>query len=775
MKSLSDLVILAWNISAAEALSANFEFILQEHVFISLTEIDELADITSKKLNFNNSQMENVRAESSYLDKFFNKSKIDRTVLRRKLRNKLGEGKADLGRGSIHRDKLCYETFSKAQSFSGKVRCTNVLDLLRALFLSPGRNITEVLKEYNLAPGDLLVTVDELEQKAKISNPELFKPKPYVTPGNIDKILLIGEDMIGEASQGRIVPCIGREKTVAKVTSILKRQNRKKNVFLMGYQGIGKTALMETIAVNIDKRQVPESLADTTIIRISPEYFLKMKSTVKSRFSVLKDAILQARANENIILYFERLDRLLDYFKKIGKRFLDLLLESIASGHLQVVASAETENAEIWFKEIEDFSVFFEGVELVEPLPLEVLEILRQRRSEFELRYNLKITGSALKAILILDEKLNLPGVFPKKALNVLDNACVKAALPLESQSKEIIEKITAVSKKFKLETSPDVNEAWISYAVSEILAINVIRVAGFLDRGILLRISNMKNELQNVVLGQEKALSKITDCLQKRFANETLGKINPIVLLFVGPHGVGKTQTARNIARFIFDKSDQVVFFDMKQFSNTERIKRLFGLDGRIGVLEQVLSENPFQVLLFENIENASANFYVSFSNFINNCSLNLSRTVFVLTTGKFASLWSESKNMSESKIHSTIIDKLPYVFPKAFLNTIDSVIIFNRIVSKYALIVMSNWIEEKRTEIFDKYHVKLNVPHAALEGLVKEGMGIDYGMRNLRIVFEDLFSAVIQKHIDRKIIKKHKNWHYRFLEDKAELVPGD
>lgn len=749
MRSLSDLVIVTWNVSAAEALSANFEFILREHLIIALTELDKLTDITARKLNLNNYQTENVKTESSYIDKIFLKAKINKKNLRRKLRKALGEGMTTARRGGIHRDKYCHEVFAKAQSFTKNTRQTNGIDLLKAVLTYPTENIKKVLKEQKKTVSDLLKTADEIERKAREQNPEIFKPKPYIAPLGIDKVLAASTNLTELASQGRITQCVGRRDEIKKIVNILKRKTGRKNALLVGEKGIGKTAIIKTIALMIYKRDVAQVLEDSTIIYISPE---------KAQGAKFTEIINQLRAKNEIIVYLENIN-------ETGKELIREISKEAKSGNLHIVASAS--NIENLPKKV--LSDIFETMQITQMPDAQVLEVLKQKKPDYELRYNLKITHPALNAAVNLSKRFKLKGVFPEKALRVLEDTCKQISLPAEKQNETVLSEIMYAAKKFNLELQPDINEVWIAHAVSQITGRNILQVAGYLASSAILRFTEMKLDLQKKVLGQEKAIHKICKCLKDAFSSAT--RRNPVMFLFAGPRGVGKTEVARHIPHYLFGENCQAVFFDMKQFNTNERIKRLFGSAGEEGILTQISSENPFQVFLFENIEHCARSFYNEFRAFIRNSDL--SRSVFIMTTAAVAFAWNDVKYFSEDKIIARAIKKLRLIFPKGFLEKIENIVMFKSIGEKESAKLMTDWIDEKRAEIFERYGVRIRVLPSVEKALVLQGVGREFGVRRLRLIFEDLFSQVIEKHTERGLILTSKNWQFKITDNRPLLEP--
>lgn len=756
MRSLSDLVTVVWNIAAAEALSADFEFILREHFFIALTELDKLTDVTARKLNFNSFQVAGVKTESSYLDKFFLKAKINKKNLRRELREILGKGRKSLMRGSIHRDRFSHDIFAKAQGFTENNRQTNGLDLLKAILFSPTKAINDVLKKQNKTPQELLKILSKIEHQARVGNPEIFKPKPYIPPPDIDKILAVGSDLVEKASQGLIKECIGRKTQIRKIINILKRKTTKKSIILTGKKGTGRNTIIETVALKIYKRNVPEILEDTTIIKID------QKSVNLPRIC---NVITEAVSRSEVILYFENLDELFGKPGASEKKICNILSEEINSGDLRILASIDKKN-------IKNFSRYFEIVEIKEPSPEELLEIIRQWKENFELKYNVKITPGALNAIVTLGKKLDIPGSQPQKALDILGQACIRAGVSVVKQDEEILNKITRAAKRFNLRLDPDVNEVWIAYIFSEILKTDILRVAGYLDSGVSLRFSRMKSELGQKILGQEYAINKIVNGLKRGFSDAGRKK-TPLMFLFAGPRGVGKTEIARHIPHYIFGKDCEVVFFDMKQFNTDTRVIRLFGNDSEVGILPQVLKENPFQVFLFENIEHSAESFYNALQGFIRSFDVDLSRSIFIMTTAAASGAWSDVGNVSEERIISRAAKKLMQVFQKNFLDKIENIVMFKSVGQKHSGLLMAGWIDEKRAEVFNRTGVKIHISPITERALTGEGSDREFGVRRLRVIFEDLFAGVIEKYIERKMLAESKDWQFKIKQGHAVLEP--
>jgi ATP-dependent Clp protease ATP-binding subunit ClpA len=301
---------------------------------------------------------------------------------------------------------------------------------------------------------------------------------------------------------------------------------------------------------------------------------------------------------------------------------------------------------------------------------------------------------------------------------------------------------------------------------------VNILQIAGQLDTSLSLRFARMKSELGQVVLGQNYAISKITDFLKIEFSQKNKRQ-SPITFLFAGPRGIGKTEVARHIPHYLFGRDLEIVFFDMKQFNTDDRVRRLLGSDGQVGILEQILRENPFNVFLFENIEHSTKSFCNGFYAFIRNFDSDISRSIFIFTTAALSYAWSDVKNISEERIILRAVKKMPQIFPKFFLEKISSIVMFKSVGEKEASILMTNWIDQKRTEVFNKTGIKIHISPSTEKKLITEGLSREFGIRKLKVIFEDLFVGTLEKYIERGTLSLSKQWQFKIIGTQPLLEP--
>lgn len=431
-------------------------------------------------------------------------------------------------------------------------------------------------------------------------------------------------DMVEKARISGYDPCIGREDELLQMMSILIRRN-KNNPCIVGEAGVGKTALVESLALRIAEGLVPEVLLSAKIYSLNLASLLagaKYRGDFEER---LKHCIDEAIQDKNIILFIDELHSVVGAGGAEGAiDAANILKPSLARGDLRVIGATTYDE---YMKTIEydkALSRRFRLIRLEEPDKCHAKEMLLSLRPKYESHHGVKITDEAINAAVELTDRQIFDRYLPDKAIDVLDEACsyvklnsydsehtarkklsqafcdyVSGSLPKDAYFKQLSE--CAADKSF----IPTVSESDIKRAVDIRSATPQTHLTGD-------KISSISQSLRDNIIGQDDAIDSLISCL-KRACIGLNRQDKPLAsLIFSGPTGVGKTELAKQLTLSLFGDKKSLIRFDMSEFNQAHTSSRLIGSPvgyvgcDRGGELTERVRRNPYSVVLFDELEKA-------------------------------------------------------------------------------------------------------------------------------------------------------------------------
>ncbi len=456
-----------------------------------------------------------------------------------------------------------------------------------------------------------------------------------------------GSDMTKAAMENKLDPIVGRDKEIERLAQILSRR-KKNNPILIGEPGVGKSAIVEGLALRITQKKVSRVLFDKRVIS------LDMASVVagtkyRGQFEERIKAILnELSKNPNIILFIDEIHTIVGAGGATGSLdAANMLKPALARGEIQCIGATTLDE---YRKNIEKDGALerrFQKV-MVEPTTAEeTLQILRNIKDRYEEHHNVKYTNEALEACVKLTDRYITDRNFPDKAIDALDEAGSRMHLAninvppiieeIENELKDIVDQKTNAVKAQKYELAASfrdkqrqlliqleqeeanwekqlkeqpqiVDDEKVAEVVSMISGIPVQRIAE--AEG--LKLLGMKGTLKSEVVGQDNAIDKIVKAIQRnrvglKDPNKPIG-----TFMFLGPTGVGKTHLAKKIAELLFDSADALIRIDMSEYMEKFNVSRLVGAPpGYVGyeeggLMTEKVRRKPYSVILLDEIEKA-------------------------------------------------------------------------------------------------------------------------------------------------------------------------
>ncbi|MEM0513103.1 ATP-dependent Clp protease ATP-binding subunit [Limosilactobacillus fermentum] len=597
-----------------------------------------------------------------------------------------------------------------------------------------------------------------------------------------------GINMTELARQGKIDPVIGRDKEIARVVEILNRRT-KNNPVLIGEAGVGKTAVVEGLAQAIVSGQVPEKLANKEVIRLDV-VSLVQGTGIRGQFEQrMQQLIQEVSKDENVILFIDEIHEIMGAGNAEGGMDAgNVLKPALARGEFQLIG-ATTLNE---YRKIEKDAALarrFQPVEVEQPSVDETIQILNGIKGRYQDYHHVTYTNDAIEAAAKLSDRYIQDRFLPDKAIDLLDEAGSRKNLTLKTADPHTIEnKIhTAEAHKQQAVESQDYEKAaFYRDQVSKLTKAKKDAEENHTDQAATVTAADMQkiveemtnipvsdlqkqeqNQLKDLdkqleahVIGQNEAVDKIARAIRRnRIGLNKSGR--PIgSFLFVGPTGVGKTETAKQLAKLLFGSKDAMIRFDMSEYMDKTSTSKLIGAaPGYVGYeeagqLTEQVRRHPYSLILLDEVEKAHPDVMHMFLQILDDGRLTDSQgrtvsfkdTIIIMTsnagTGDMvASVGFGAEAAGQTK---SVISKLTNYFKPEFLNRFDDIVEFNALTKDDLMKIVGLMIDDVNNMLADrKLHIE--VPDAVKERLVDLGFDPKMGARPLR--------RVIQEHIEDQI----------------------
>lgn len=602
--------------------------------------------------------------------------------------------------------------------------------------------------------------------------------------GNGGKGLLgqFGVDLTEQARKGQIDPVIGRDKEISRVIEILNRRT-KNNPVLIGEAGVGKTAVVEGLALKIANGDVPAKLQDRHVIRLDVVSLVQgtgIRGQFEQRMQQLIDELKQ---NKNIILFIDEIHEIVGAGN--GEGGMDagnVLKPALARGELQLVG-ATTSNE---YRQIEKDSALarrLQPVMVEEPSVDETIKILKGLQPRYQDFHHVKYTEGAIEAAATLSNRYIQDRFLPDKAIDLLDEAGSRKNLTIATVDPETIkakiadaekqkqaalkqedyekaafyrDQVTKLEDMAKKQSNlpdneiPTVTEKDMEKIVEEKTNIPV----GELKAQEQAQLKNLASDLEQHVIGQNEAVDKVARAIRRnRIGFNKTGR--PIgSFLFVGPTGVGKTELAKQLAKELFGSEDAMIRFDMSEYMEKFSVSKLIGSPpGYVGYeeagqLTEKVRRNPYSLILLDEIEKAHPDVMNMFLQILDDGRLTDSqgRTVsfkdtIIIMTSNAGSTDAEANvgfgATLSGKTHS-VLDQLGNYFKPEFLNRFDDIVEFKPLSKDDLLKIVSLMINDTNNNLKSQ-GLTIHVTDPVKEKLVTLGYNPSMGARPLRRVIQE------------------------------------
>ncbi len=662
----------------------------------------------------------------------------------------------------------------------------------------------DVLKGLDVTQERVRAEVGELTAQGEASAQKAAKGKE--TP-LIDQL---GIDLTAQAAEGKLDPVIGRENEIQRVIQILSRRT-KNNPALIGESGVGKTAIVEGLAQLIASDRVPDHLLRKRMVMLDVGS-LVAGTIYRGQFEERLKKVIEEIRESKSILFIDEVHMLVGA-GSAGSSVdaANILKPALARGELQCVGATTLDEYRKHIEGDASLERRFQPIFVDEPTVEETIEILRGIKDRYEAHHRLNITDEALRMAAYLGSRYVTDRYMPDKAIDLMDEAASRVRMyriprtislkdslnDLESvrdekeqafEEKRIEEAI--VLREREIELQEEIGQMSLGWAESEggapleVTADDVAEVVSMwtgipvtrIARTEQERLLRMEEEIHRRIIGQDEAISTIAKAVRRARAGlKDPGR--PIgSFIFLGPTGVGKTESAKALAEFMFGSEDALVKLDMSEFMERHNVARLVGAppgyvgydDG--GQLTEAVRRRPYSVILFDEIEKAHPEAFNMLLQILEDGHLSDAkgrrvdfRNTIILMTSNVAAEHlmremsigfklsdDEAKNAEEEyqKMKEKVLDQLKKTFRPEFLNRIDAIVVFRALTKDQIREIVELMLSQVQ-ERLDEHEVTLEPTEEAKEMLAQEGYDPHFGARPLRRVIQTMIEDPLSEAI--------------------------
>jgi ATP-dependent Clp protease ATP-binding subunit ClpC len=681
---------------------------------------------------------------------------------------------------------------------------------------------------------DMDIDPDLVSQRlSELMNDPAVEGGDAVPSKNGSDLSQFGRDLNEWAKQGKIDPVIGREKEISRVIQILSRRT-KNNPVLIGAPGVGKTAIAEGLAQRIITGNVPDSLLDKRIFSLDLASIVagtKYRGEFEERIKRILDTIEE---DDSIILFIDEIHQLIGAGAVEGAMdAANILKPALARGDLQCIGATTIDEYKKHFEKDAALARRFQPVLVGEPTEDDAMAILFGLRDRYEAFHKAHITDEAVKAAVKLSSRYISDRYLPDKAIDVMDEAAARVRMKVYAPShelqdleqkladinkekeaalagedfekcaslrdagKKVSSEISALQKEKKQHDDEKlvVTENDIADVVSMWTGVPVQQITETESQ----RLLHLEAELHKRVISQDDAVTAVAKAVRRaraglKDANRPIGSF-----LFLGPSGVGKTELARTLAAQLFGSADNMIRIDMSEFMEKYSVSRLVGAPpGYVGYeeggeLTDAVREKPYSVILFDEVEKASSDFFNLLLQVLDEGRLTDSKgrtvdfrnTVIIMTSNLGASHLKPSgpvmgfstggdsakdREASFAVAKKEIMADVKRFFRPEFLNRIDEIIVFKPLEQKDLRQIVDILLKDLTKRLGEK-GIALDWTTAADDVLVEEGTDFAYGARPLKRAIQKLVEDPIAEMLLSSSVKEGNTIHVDSL-DKKKLV---
>lgn len=605
-----------------------------------------------------------------------------------------------------------------------------------------------------------------------------------------------GRDLTELAREGKLDPVVGRQNEIERVMQILCRRT-KNNPCLIGEPGVGKTAIAEGLALRIISGDIPNILKDRRIVALDLAALVagtKYRGEFEERMKKVMEEV--RRADGQVILFIDELHTLVGAGAAEGAiDASNIMKPALARGELQCIGATTQDEFRKYIEKDAALERRFQGVKVKEPSEPEAIEILKGLRERYEAHHQVEITDDAIEASVHLSQRYISDRTLPDKAIDLIDEAASRVRLQQSLPPKDVrddrvklnkliteiehLEKRNSDNEKLEqllnrrdeLEASvkereeawegiekiePIVNEAEIANIVTSWTGIPVTKLVETESQKLL----KMEDDLHSRIIGQHDAVVAVSRAIRRSRSGLKDPKRPMGSFIFLGPTGVGKTELAKALAGYLYEKDTNMVRIDMSEYMERFAVSRLVGAPpGYVGYdeggqLTEAVRRNPYCVVLLDEIEKAHPEVFNLLLQVLEDGQLTDSQgrtvdfrnTIIIMTSNvgvrpieldKQLGFRDTRQDVSDPKVYETMkqkmLEEMKKTFRPEFINRVDEIMVFQHL-KKEEILEIADLYLKRVNEQAASMEVTLELSEAVKALLVEQGYDPNMGARPLR-----------------------------------------
>lgn len=612
-------------------------------------------------------------------------------------------------------------------------------------------------------------------------------------PGSTPYLDQFGEDLTAMAKEGKLDPIIGRDAEILRICQILARR-KKNNPIILGDPGVGKTAVVEAIAQRIVEGRVARTLIGKRLVSLNMTIIVagtKYRGEFEER---MKNIVDELKANPSVIVFIDEIHTIVGAGGVSGSLDASNILKpALARGQVQCIGATTLDE---YRENIEDDGALtrrFQEVFINAPSIEETIQILNRIKDKYEDHHVVKYTDDAIVACVKMSDRYITSRELPDKAIDLMDEAGAKIHLQeikvptaikkmekeaellkqekLESVKQQDYEKAAQfrdkeMQKRKELEDSigkweaslqddrKEVDVEVIAETISQQTGIPLSRLSGDESKMII----KLGEELKKKIIGQDDAVDALSRVIKRSRVGVSSHRKPIGSFMFLGPTGVGKTETVKALTEYMFGSEDAMIRIDMSEYQEKFNVSRLTGAppgyvgheDG--GQLTEAVRRKPYSVILFDEVEKAHPDTFNVLLQVLDDGRLtdslgrtvDFTNTIIVMTSnvgakkaaefGGGIGFSSRSNVASEkAKMEGIIKKELKNKFTPEFLNRLDDIVLFDQLTDDHMMKIVDIELNDVCERMFDQ-DIRLKFTKQAKDFLVKEGYDPAYGARPLK-----------------------------------------
>lgn len=620
-------------------------------------------------------------------------------------------------------------------------------------------------------------------------------------------------DLTQEARMGNMDPVIGRTKEIERVMQILSRR-MKNNPCMVGEPGVGKTAVVESIAYLIAHDEVPDTVKGKRLLSLDLSSMVagsKYRGEFEDR---IKKVIGEVISDGNIILFVDELHTLIGAGGAEGAiDASNILKPSLSRGEIQMIGATTLNEYRKYIEKDAALERRFQPVYVDEPTRDEAVEILKGLRPCYEQHHNVDISDDAVEAAVDLSIRYITDRFLPDKAIDLMDEACsrkrlgfssdrhnyekkkaveaelttlnddlekalmagnIEAAAEVSARQKELAKK--NARKQSSSQRNITVQENDIADVVSVWTKIPVSKLTEKESK----KLERLESELHKRVVGQEEAVTAVSRAIKRSRVGLKDPKRPMGSFLFLGPTGVGKTELSKALADIVFGSEDALIRVDMSEYMEKHSVSKMIGSPpGYVGFeeggqLSEKVRTNPYSVVLFDEIEKAHSDVFNILLQVLDDGHITDSQgrkvdfknTIIIMTSNTgaqgivdpkqlgFVTVSDETKE--HEKMKSNVMDELKRTFKPEFLNRIDDIIVFHALSEANVKDITGLMLKELKNRVQTQMDIELKFTDHAKKYIFGKGYDKKYGARPLKRAIQTYVEDVLAEAMLRGDVKK-------------------